>query len=158
MRRVTEYGYKGKGNALHLWWKVSNPLRTTFNTVILYLCRFLPSLSLKRLFYRLLGMKVGKGASIGLGAMFDIFFPELISIGENTIIGYNTTVLCHEFLVDSWRKGKVEIGDRVMVGAQCLIMPGIKIGDKAQIAAYSLVNKDIPAGETWGGIPAKKIK
>lgn len=29
-------------------------------------------------------------------AMFDIFFPELIEIGDNTIIGYNSTILAHE--------------------------------------------------------------
>jgi acetyltransferase-like isoleucine patch superfamily enzyme len=158
MRRVKEYPYKGTGNALHLWWKVSNPVRTTINTIILYFCRFIPSLGLKRSFYSLLGMKIGKGVSVGLGAMFDIFFPELISIGDNSIVGYNTTILCHEFLVDKWKKGQVEIGKKVMVGAQCLIMPGVKIGDQAKIAAFSLVNRDIPPGETWGGVPARKIK
>jgi acetyltransferase-like isoleucine patch superfamily enzyme len=158
MRRVKEYKYKGRGNSLHLLWKVSNPLRTVLNLLIIYTCRFLPSLTLKRFLYQLIGMKIGAGTSVGFGAMFDFFFPELISIGENSIIGYNTTILCHEFLIDKWKKGKVEMGDKVMIGAQCLIMPGVKIGNRAQIASYSLVNKDIPPGQTWGGIPARKIK
>lgn len=157
MRRIAEYSYTGKGNSLNLWWKVSNPVRTVVNTIVLYSCKLIPSLGLKRFFYRLLGMKVGKGVSIALGAMFDIFFPDLITIGDNSIIGYNTTILCHEFLIKKWRRGEVRIGNNVMLGAQCLVMPGVAIGDGATVAAYSLVNKDVPAGQFWGGVPARKL-
>ncbi len=158
MRRIAEYSYTGKGNSLNLWWKVSNPVRTVVNTLVIYACKLIPSLGLKRFFYRLLGMKVGEGVSIALGAMFDIFFPDLIAIGDNSIIGYNTTILCHEFLIKKWRRGKVRIGNNVMLGAQCLVMPGVTIGDGATVAAYSLVNKDVPAGQTWGGVPARKLR
>ena len=37
--------------------------------------------------------------SAGLASTMDIFFPHLITIGDNTIIGYNTVILAHEFLV-----------------------------------------------------------
>ena len=41
--------------------------------------------------------------------------------------------------------------------AGSLVLPGVHIGKGAIIAAFSLVNKDIPDGEVWGGVPAHKI-
>jgi acetyltransferase-like isoleucine patch superfamily enzyme len=142
---------------MRLWWKVKNPLLTSLHFALIYAARFLPSTRLKNLVYRACGAKIGKGATFGLGATLDIFFPELIEIGEETLIGYNTVILGHEFLQDSCRTGKVQIGSRVMVGANCTILPGIRIGDGASVSAMSLVNRDIPAGEKWGGIPARRL-
>jgi acetyltransferase-like isoleucine patch superfamily enzyme len=128
-----------------------------FNFLIIYSARYSPSLALKRALYRIAGAKIGKGATFGLGAVLDIFFPELIDVGEDAIIGYNTVILGHEFLQGGYRTGKVEIGARAMVGANCTILPGVKIGDGATVSAMTLVNCDIPDGQTWGGVPAKRI-
>lgn len=157
MRRVEVFPYAGKYNSLHLWWKVKNPIKTVFNFILINAAKFAPSLSLKNFIYRLTGMKIGKGVAVS-EVMFDFFFPELIEIGDGTIIGYNTTTLSHEFLVKEWRTGKVKIGKRVMIGANCLIMPGVEIGDNATVAAFSLVNKDIPPKQVWGGVPCRKIR
>jgi len=157
MRRVQVFKSE-KGNSLSHWWAVKNPLVVIFNFLIVYSCRYLPSLALKRFLLRFTGIKIGRNASFGLGATFDIFFPELIEIGEDTVIGYNATVLCHEFLVDEWRTGKVKIGKRVMIGTNSTVLPGVEIGDGASISAMSLVNSDIRAGALAGGIPAREIK
>jgi len=82
----------------------------------------------------------------------------MISIGDNTIIGFNTVILGHEFMTDEWRTGKVEIGRNVTVGANCTILPGVRIGDGAVVSAMSLVNKDVPNGKFVGGIPIKNLK
>lgn len=158
MRDVKTYKHDGKENPLRKWYRYRNPLRVVFNFLIIYTCRYLPSIGLKNLLYRLVGIKVGKNVSVGLGAVFDIFFPELIEIGDNSVIGHNATILTHEFLVDEIRKGKVRIGKNVLIGTKALILPGVKIGDNAKISAYSLVNKDIPENSFVGGIPAKKIR
>jgi acetyltransferase-like isoleucine patch superfamily enzyme len=50
------------------------------------------------------------------------------------------------------------IGNDVWIGYGSKIMEGITIGDGAIIAASSIVTKDIPCYEIWGGVPAKKIK
>ncbi len=143
------------GNSMLKWYRVRNPLRVVVNFLVIYACRFLPSLALKRALLRLLGMKVGRNVSIGLGATFDIFFPELIEIGDNSVIGYNAAILAHEFLVHEWRRGRVRIGRDVMLGAKCLVLPGVEIGDGATIAAYSLVNRDVPPGAFAAGVPAR---
>ncbi|MEM4348640.1 MAG: acyltransferase [Candidatus Anstonellaceae archaeon] len=140
------------------WWKVKNPLAVVFNFLLIYCARFFPSTRLKTWAYRLCGAKIGKNTTFGFGAMLDFFFPELIEVGEETIIGYNTVILAHEFLQGKYRVGKVKIGKSAMIGANCTILPGISIGDRACICAMSLVNKDVPAGQTWGGVPARRIK
>jgi dTDP-4-amino-4,6-dideoxy-D-glucose acyltransferase len=52
----------------------------------------------------------------------------------------------------------VNIGKHVVVGAFCLILPGVKIGDGSAIAAFSLVNSNISTSTIAGGIPAREIK
>jgi acetyltransferase-like isoleucine patch superfamily enzyme len=133
-------------------------LRVCWNFAIIILCRYIPSLNVKRWLYNSLGIKVGKNASVGLMAMMDIFFPQFISIGENSVLGYNCTILCHEFLIREYRTGPVEIGREVMLGANSTVLPGIIIGDGAVVGAGSLVNRDIPPGALAAGVPARVIK
>ena len=56
------------------------------------------------------------------------------------------------------RKGDTVLGNDVWIGRESVIMPGVKIGDGAIIAAYSVVVKDVPAYTVYGGNPAKFIK
>ncbi len=157
MRNLKTMKSEGGKNSLRSWKKMRNPLRVYSNWLVLHFCRYSPSLRLKNLLYRLIGMKIGKGVSIGLGAMFDIFYPELIEIGDNSVIGYNTLILAHEFLVEEVRTGPVRIGRNVLISANCTVLPGVTIGDGAKVSAMSLVNRSIPAREFWGGIPIRKI-
>lgn len=52
----------------------------------------------------------------------------------------------------------VVIGNDVWIGANVIILPGVKIGDGAVIAAGAVVNKDVPSYAIVGGVPAKVIK
>ena len=90
-------------------------------------------------------------------AMPDVMFPERIKVGDNSIIGYNTTILAHEYLIDEYRIGDVVIGENVLIGANTTILPGVEIGDGAIVSAATLVNKDIPPGVFAGGNPVKII-
>jgi len=154
-RRLTRYPLPGPKNSLQYWPKIVHPLRVIVNFIVIQFCRYSPSLQLKNILYRLLGIKVGKNVSSGLMAMLDIFFPQLISIGDNTILGYNCTILCHEFLTNEYRLGEVIIGKNVMIGANATILPGVEIGDDAVIAAGALVDKDVPPGAFAAGVPVK---
>jgi acetyltransferase-like isoleucine patch superfamily enzyme len=91
-------------------------------------------------------------------AMFDVFFPELIELGENSIVGYAATILAHEFLIDEYRLGKVTIGRDVVIGANVTILPGVSVGDRTIVSAGSMVNRDLPAGVLAGGVPARIIR
>ncbi len=121
------------------------------------LARVMPSFRVKNWLYRRMGMAVAKHASVGLEATMDIFFPELITLGEDVIIGYDTTILCHEFLADEYRTGRVTVEDRATIGANTTILPGVTIGQGATVSAHSLVNADVPPGAFYGGVPAREI-
>jgi acetyltransferase-like isoleucine patch superfamily enzyme len=114
-------------------------------------------LRVKNFLYRLIGVKVGRNVSVGLYAVFDIFYPELIEIKDNAIIGYGVTILAHEFLAKEARVGRVVVGKNTVIGANTTILPGVEIGDNTTVSAMSLVNRDIEAGVLAGGVPARRI-
>lgn len=156
-RRTQRHFVTGK-NSLRFWPEIVHPIRVIFNFCVLYTARFSPSFRLKNLLYRMIGVKVGPNASLAPGVMLDMLFPEQIIIGDNVVIGLNTTVLAHEFLVKEWRIGKVVIEKDVTIGANCTILPGVIIGEGAVVSAMSLVNRDIPAYSFWGGVPVRQIR
>jgi serine acetyltransferase len=156
--RLTRYPSGGENS---LWWwehhrSVSLP-RVTRNFLVVYACRYLPYLGWKNQLYRWLGVTVAPTAAAGLSVTLDIFFPELITLGENCLIGYNTVILAHEFLIDELRTGPVVVGRDVVIGANCTILPGVVIGDRAVVAAHSLVNRDVAPGTLVGGVPARVL-
>ncbi len=103
-------------------------------------------------------MKVGKQTAFALMVMVDVFFPERIEVGDNSVIGYNTTILTHEYLIKEYRLGYVKIGEGVLIGANTTILPGVTIGDGAVVAAGSVVHKDVPAGAFVGGNPLRRLE
>lgn len=125
--------------------------------VVIWCCRISPSLRAKNWLYRRLGMTVGQRVAWGLEATPDVFWPELITVERDAIIGYDATILCHEFLQDEVRTGPVVIGERAMIGAGAVILPGVTIGADAQVAANSLVTCDVPPATTVAGIPARPL-
>ncbi|OCI10712.1 acetyltransferase [Staphylococcus aureus] len=96
------------------------------------------------IYKQLLNINIGNQSSIAYKVMLDIFYPELITIGSNSVIGYNVTILTHEALVDEFRYGPVTIGSNTLIGANATILPGITIGDNVKVAAGTVVSKDIP--------------
>lgn len=148
----------GEKNSLQYVWKHRNPLRVFYNFVLISASKYCPHLGFKNFLLRCTGMKVGKDASIGLAAMFDVFYPELIEIRENTIIGYNVTVLAHEFLQKELRTGSVRIGKNAMIGANSTLLAGVEVGDGATISAMSLVDQDVPANCFAKGNPINVVE
>ncbi len=154
---MTHHPVRGDDNSLRQWWRVRNPFRVAFNLVVIVLARYAPSLWLKNWLFRRLGMTVGNGVAWALESTPDVFWPEYITIRDHAIIGYDATVLCHEFLQDEYRTGEVVIGRRAMVGAGVIVLPGVTIGEGARVAANSLVVEDVPAGATVAGVPAEVV-
>lgn len=157
MRKLQGFKVSGK-NSLNYWTRFRNPLRVAYNFVLISLSRYAPSLALKRFLLRMTGMKVGRDAAVGLMAMFDVFYPEMIELGENCIVGYNTTILAHEFLKNELRIGKTVVGKDSMVGANATVLAGVEIGNGAVVSAASLVDADVPAGSFAKGNPMRVLK
>lgn len=155
MRTLDRHPSPGPHNSLWYWNRILRPWRVSYNYALMRLARGSPSLRVKNWLYRRMGIKLGSHVSVGLEATMDIFFPQLIEIGDDSIIGFSTTILCHEFLVDGWRTAPVRIGKRVTIGANCTILPGVTIADGSVVSAHSLVNRDV-AGFV-GGVPARPL-
>lgn len=100
-----------------------------------------------------------------------IYCAEKIEIGNYVNIGAGCLVMDTNFHSTNWeirmdrekdiinaKTAPVKIDDFVFIGARSIICKGVHIGEKSLVAAGSVVVKDIPAGELWGGNPAKFIK
>ena len=138
-----------------------------------------PSHSIRKFFYRISGMKIGKGSIIHMWARF--FNLSGITIGEDTIIGdhafldgraplkigNHVDIASHVLIYNSEHdinsegfdpiEEPVEIGDYVFIGPRAIILPGVKIGKGAVVAAGAVVTSDVKEFEIVGGVPAKVI-
>lgn len=131
--------------------------RVGWNAALIQLARYTPALALKNAIYRRLGVRVGRHAAVGLMVMIDIFYPQDVTLGDDCVIGYNTTILCHEVTRSEWRRGPVWIGSGATIGANSTILPGVVIGAGATVSAMSLVNRDVPPGAFVGGVPIRRL-
>ncbi len=158
MRQTKRYEVDG-ANPLWQLYRTVSFFKVTKNFIIIQLARYCPFLPWKNWLYRtFLGMEVGENTAVALMVMMDIMFPELIKIGSNSVIGYNTTILAHEYLVNEYRLGEVQIGNQVLIGANSTILPGVVIGDGAVVAAGTVVHKNVPPGAFVGGNPMQVIR
>ena len=103
-------------------------------------------------------------------------YPENLEIGRNVDVGAFTYIQAEAGVIleddvqlgggvkvysvstINGTRGKVVIKKGACVGANSVVLPGVTIGEKAVVGALSLVKKDIPTGEVWGGVPSKCIK
>ncbi|YCA43439.1 acetyltransferase [Bacillus sp. JZ8] len=157
MRKLERYEVNDE-NALWNMYKTVSFWKVVKNFIVIQLARYMPFLKIKNWLYRtFLHMNIGEKTSFALMAMVDVMFPERISVGHNSIIGYNTTILTHEYLIKEYRLGNVEIGSEVMIGANTTILPGVTIGDGAIVAAGTVVHRNVAPGTFVGGNPMNVI-
>jgi acetyltransferase-like isoleucine patch superfamily enzyme len=110
-------------------------------------------------------LKIGSGTVINSYANFR-FKNGNIKIGKDCLFGQNVTIITNSYKInenqiispDRMFSKDVIIGDYVWIGVNVVILPGVKIGDRAIVGSSAVVTKNIPSGEIWGGVPAKKIK
>jgi acetyltransferase-like isoleucine patch superfamily enzyme len=158
MRRLSSITCKDERNSMQHLFETVAFWRVMKNFIVVQMTRYTPFLGMKNWMLRhLLKMQVGRDVSVGLMAMLDIIKPELISIGDNSIIGYNTTILSHEYLLHEFRYGPVEIGANVLIGANCTILAGVSIGDNAVVGAGTVVAKDVQPNTKVVGNPMRVL-
>ena len=102
------------------------------------------------------GPRVRIGERVRIGAM--CFIPEGVTIEDDAWIGPRCTFTNDRFPPsprDKWQKTFIARGARL--GAGVTVVCGLNIGEGALIGAGSVVTRDVPAGETWAGVPAKPV-
>ena len=100
-----------------------------------------------------LGLSVGDEVYVARGFYFDPGFAWLISLGDQTTIGPNVTILTHDAtpkLRTGWSTiAPVRIGARVFVGANTTVLPGVAIGDDAIVGAGASSAATCRRGRSW---------
>jgi len=151
-------------------------LELLFLNLITCVC---PFHSIRNLFYRAAGIKIGKNSFIHMGTRF--FLPSSIEIGKGTIIGDhcfldgraklkigdNVDIASQVLIYNSEHninsqnfdpiEEEVEIEDYSFIGPRAIILPGIKIGRGAVVGAGAVVTKNVEPFKIVGGVPAREI-
>ncbi len=147
--------FKGGYYTLHaLPWFLHNGL--------FYLVRFtfLPFVTLTPFgvwFLKAMGMKIGRHAFINTEYISD---PQLISVGDDAALGGSVRIFAHYGGGGNLVIAPVSVGHRATLGLACCVMGDVIIGDDATILPESVVlpGSRVGAGETWGGVPARRIE
>ena len=99
------------------------------------------------------------GVKIGRKGIFDNCWisSEFVSIGNNVIIGMNSTLLSFGIEQDKFFLKKIIIEDDVLIGAKCVLLPGthIKRNTKLSAHSYTKVNDVLDQDSIYIGHPAK---
>lgn len=173
------------GNALTFGQVARKGLNRLFNycldieLLIIRLAGLVPSHIFRKLVYLLAGVKIGRKSYIHMGAQF--FDPAGVEVGVGTIIGQNafldgrdtlkigdhvdiaSGVMIynseHDIASEDFHAttAPVEICDYVFLGPRVTVLPGVKVGRGAVVAAGAVVTFDVPEYAVVGGVPAKVI-
>lgn len=109
------------------------------------------------LFFRAMGMRIGRDCQLNSAHISD---PSMIELGDRVTIGGSATIIGHYGMGGYLVMAPVKIGSGATIGLKATVMGGAEIGEGAKIMPNSVVlpKTKVPAGETWGGVPAQKIE
>lgn len=98
----------------------------------------------------ILGYKTDIGAFTYINAKNGVVIENYVQIGSHCSI-YSISII-------GGKEGSVVLKKNCRIGSHSVIMPGVTIGENAIIGAFSLVNKDVPAGVVAAGVPARILR
>lgn len=114
-------------------------------------------------FYSDCGKNIHIGKNVFINSGYHFQDQGGIMLGDGTLIGHNVVLATLNHDCDPQKRAdlipaSIVIGKNVWIGANATVLPGVRIGDGAIIAAGAVVTKDVPENTIVGGIPAKTIK
>ena len=132
------------------------------NRILQLIALYSPGYTTTRVWlHRMRGVAIGNNVSIGLSALIETAYPELISIGDNVTIGMRAIIIGHlRDLTSEARAGSertVRIEDDVYIGPGVIILPNVTIGKGAVVSAGSVVSRSVPPKTLVRGNPAEPI-
>jgi len=103
-------------------------------------------------------VEIGNNTCIDRGSIGNTIIRKGVKIDNLVHIAHNADIGEHSLIVaGAVIGGSVKIGKKCFIGMNASIKNGIIIGDNVTVGAGAVVLKDIPSGETWAGVPAKKL-
>lgn len=112
---------------------------------------------LLNVWYRALGVKLGRRVSINTVRIFDW---NLVTIDDDVVLGGDCVIMAHSLEGGMMQMRPIRIGRAATIGGEAKVMPGCVIGERGILGASSLLTKqtEIPAHHVWGGVPAHFVK
>lgn len=107
------------------------------------------------------GIRIGRNVHIGDGRGLDWTHGRHIRIDDDVTLAPGVRVLCHD--ASSMRRigatwvAPVTIGSRAFIGADAVLLPGVRVGEDAIVAAGAVVTCDVAPGAIVAGVPARPI-
>lgn len=105
---------------------------------------------------KIYNMNISRTARISFGTKLDKTNPRGIYIGHESYFASGAIMFSHDFARDI--KVDTFIGERCFIGANAIIMAGVKIGDQVIVGSGAVVTKDIPSNSIVVGNPSRIIK
>ena len=132
------------------------------NRLLQWIALYAPGYKTTRVWlHRRRGVSIGNNVSIGLSALIETAYPELVSIGNNVTIGMRVIMIGH--LRDSThgfrgtRTPTIRLEDDVYIGPGVIILPNVTVGRGAVVSAGSVVSTSVPPRTFVRGNPALPI-
>lgn len=137
--------FHGIKPARESWRQLNGTFKPIVNALMIELGKILPYLPGldKNILYRAIGIGLGNNTTVAPRVQFDYFHPELITIGNNCLIGDSARIWTHDYGLDYFMVGPVRIGDNVRIGSQATILPCTNIGNNVAVNLGALVYGDI---------------
>ena len=108
--------------------------------------------SFRPFLHRMRGVQIGSNVWISKFVYLDENHPECITIGDNSTIGFRTSIFAHTYFGAPKKNNpdKVVIGNNVFIGPHCLILANVIIGDGAVIKGGTVVTRNVPPNTLFG--------
>ena len=145
----------------------AHALKLFFRRMIcLKLANLCPFVAGRIFLYRRMGICIGEDVFVGFGVEFDTNHSDLIEIEDHVTISHRCIIASHMATSSDTplqrlyppTAAQVVIGKGAWLCTGAIVLPGVRIGENALVAAGAVVSRDVEAATLVAGVPARAIK
>lgn len=132
-------------------------IRWGWRNFLAWLAYLAPLSRWKVFLYRRAGISIGQRVYIAPQVTLDPFQRGLIELEDDCFLGLGCRLLAHDYTATFIRFARITVKQGAVIGAYSTVRGGVTVGEKATVGGHSFVCKNVAAGTTVGGVPAKPL-